>query len=270
MIRLGTAQIAAGSSKKENLERISRIVAEARAAGVELLVLPEYSSYWDGEEFGRGFTENAEPVSDGEFVTTLRGLASDAGMWIVAGMLETAPDEKKRVFNTVVGVSPSGVVEVTYRKIHLYDAYGGTESVFLLHGDPDQRPRFRAGGLTFAVSTCYDVRFPEIMRRGGEDPADAILLPAVWTPGPLKSMHWETLTRARAIENIAYLAAVTAPFPESIGQSRVLGPDGTVLCEAGAREQLLTVDLNHAAVSAERDRNTSLTNRRYRVIGDKK
>lgn len=268
MIRLGASQIASGTSTAVNLERIEKVVEQARAAGVELLLLPEYSSYWDPEEFGRGFSENAQSAANGEFVTRLRDLASGAGLRIVAGLLETAPGEEPRVFNTVVVVSPSGSIELTYRKVHLYDAYGGTESTFLVHGDTDQDMIFHAGGLIFGVATCYDVRFPESMR--SDETVDAILLPSVWTPGPLKSMHWETLTRARAIENIAYLAAVTPPAPESIGQSRVLAPDGTVLGEAGAQEALLIVDLDADVVRAERQRNTSLDNRRYRVVGDKK
>ncbi|WP_167133018.1 nitrilase-related carbon-nitrogen hydrolase [Paramicrobacterium chengjingii] len=268
MIRVGLGQIAAGTSAAANLKRIANTVDQAHGADVGLLILPEYSSYWDPDEFGRGFLKNAQSAADGEFVTRLTGLASSTDMWIVAGMLETAPQDDSRVFNTVVVFSPSGAVELTYRKVHLYDAFGGTESAFLLHGDVDQRTSFRAGGLTFGVSTCYDVRFPEIMRRSDVDPADVLVLPAVWTPGPLKSMHWEALIRARAIENTAYLAAVTPPAPESIGQSRVLNPDGTVLGEAGGKETLITVDLDAKVVRAERMRNTSLDSRRYRVIGD--
>jgi predicted amidohydrolase len=163
-------------------------------------------------------------------------------------------------------------VELVYRKVHLYDAYGGTESTFLVHGDPEQRATFQFGEVTVGVSTCYDVRFPEVMRRGvpGAEWPELILLPAVWTPGPLKGLHWDTLTRARAIENIAYVVAVTPPSPESIGQSRVLNPDGTVRGEAGGQPVLLTADLDEWAVQAERARNTSLDNRRYRVMGDER
>lgn len=269
MTRIGLAQIAAGTSTSANLAQIEETVARAHARGVELLVLPEYSSYWDADEFGRGFPEHAQSAADGEFVTALGRLAQGCGMWLVAGMLEIAPGEQHRVFNTVVVVSPSGAVELAYRKVHLYDAYGGTESTFLVHGDTDQRTTFRIGELSFGISTCYDVRFPEIMRRD-TDAVDVIVLPAVWTPGPLKGMHWETLTRARAIENVAYLAAVTAPAPESTGQSRVLNPDGTVCAETGAGPALLTAELDAGAVRAERARNTSLDNRRYRVTGDKR
>lgn len=269
MIKLGAAQIAASTSTADNLERIEKSVAQARDRNVDVLVLPEYSSYWDPEEFGRGFIENAQSATSGEFVTKVRELATDASMWIVAGMLETAPESSSRVFNTVVVISPSGLVELTYRKIHLYDAYGGSESAYLIRGNLDQRTSFKVGELTFGVWTCYDVRFPEIMRQN-DAIVDALILPAVWTPGPLKHLHWQTLTRARAIENIAYLAAVTPPPPESIGQSCVLNPDGTVLERAGDQDALLVVELSAGVVRAERERNTSLDNRRYQVMGDKK
>lgn len=269
-MRIAAAQLASGTDKEKNLTQITEMVGEATASGVELLVLPEYCSYWDSDEFGRGFRENSESVDGGTFVATLRALAARHRIWLIAGMLETAPQEEQRVFNTVVVISPSSRVELTYRKVHLYDAFGGAESRFLVSGDLAQEAEFTAGEFRVGIATCYDVRFPEMLRREQTRQPEIIFIPAVWTPGPLKSMHWDTLTRARAIENVAYLLAVTPPAPESIGQSRVINPDGTTHSEAGGQRTLLIADLDIEDVRSERIRNTSLNNRRYQVIGDER
>src|SRR5207237_4656844 len=124
---------------------------------------------------------------------------------IVAGIYERAPD-RDRVLNTVVALDASGALIGAYRKIHLYDAFGHRESDRIVPGGGETL-RFRLDGVELGVQTCYDVRFPELSRHLAASGVEAILLPAAWVHGPLKESHWETLVRARAVENTVYVAA---------------------------------------------------------------
>src|SRR5690606_20718246 len=132
--------------------------------------------------------ENAEGL-DGDFVRTLRSSASAHGVVIVAGLVETAGE---RVRNTLVAVDGDGVI-ATYRKQHLYDAFGQTESEWIEPGPLGAAETFEVGGLRFGLMTCYDLRFPEVARTLVDAGADVLVVPAEWVRGPLKEHHWTTL-----------------------------------------------------------------------------
>src|SRR5699024_528065 len=96
---------------------------------------------------------------DGEFVQTLSSLAAQHGVVIVAGLVESA--DAGRVRNTLVAVTDAGI-QAVYRKQHLYDAFGQTESDWIEPGEPGTASVFDAFGMRFGMMTCYDLRFPEV------------------------------------------------------------------------------------------------------------
>ncbi|MDR3069104.1 MAG: carbon-nitrogen hydrolase family protein, partial [Cellulomonas sp.] len=246
----------------------------------DLLVLPEYAAAFHPAGVGPAL---AEPL-DGPFVTTLREQAARTGVAVVAGTAVPgsavpgsavpgsapgpgAPESALRAVNVVVAVDGRGDLVGTYRKVHLYDAFGFRESDRLEPGPADAPPLvFDLQGLRFGVLTCYDLRFPESARRLVDAGAQVLLVPAAWAAGPLKVAHWTTLATARAIENTAPVVAVGQTGRGVVGHSLVIGPDGVVRLEMDETPALSTVDLDPAELVAVRERNPSLANRRYRVV----
>lgn len=279
-VRVTVAQVAVSDDHAANREVVTDVAAAAARAGADLLVLPEYASGYDRRGVG---IEHAEPL-DGPFVTHLRALAREHGLAIVAGttLPGTTPvagapgggapgadgaPARLRAVNAVVAVAASGEPAGVYRKVHLYDAFGGRESDTLEPGPAAAPPlTLTVGDLTFGVLTCYDLRFPEAARRVVDAGAQVLLVPAAWVAGPLKADHWRTLLRARAIENTAVVIGVGMAGGGVTGRSLLVGPDGVVGLELGEAPDVRTVDLDPEPLAAERLRNPSLANRRYRVV----
>lgn len=233
-------------------------VAEAGGDGADLVVLPEYAARFDPRGVG---PEQAEPL-DGPFVTTLREAAREAGCTVVAGTVLPAGE---RAVNAVVAVGADGALLGTYRKVHLYDAFGQRESDRFEPGPADAAPLVvEVGGLRCGVMTCYDLRFPESARRLVDAGATALLVPAAWAAGEYKADHWRTLLRARAIESCAYVVAAAQQGRGVTGECLVVDPVGVVLAEATTGAA--AADLDPDVVTDVRRRNPSLENRRYTVV----
>ena len=226
---------------------------------VDLIVLPEYSA-WFHKDTER-WQDGAEPI-DGPFVTFAVKQSRDLSATIIAGLLVSNGDS---LTNTVVAVNANGVIG-RYDKVHLYDAFGALESAVITAGDPTASPLIvDVNGWAIGVQTCYDLRFPEVSRRLVDAGATVLAVPADWVPGPRKSEHWQTLLRARAIENIAWVVAANHAGSSGIGESMVIDPQGDVIIEASTGEIVLDVVLDPDAVLAARRANPALRNRRYGV-----
>ncbi|NDO89649.1 carbon-nitrogen hydrolase family protein [Cellulosimicrobium cellulans] len=260
--RVTIGQIEVSADHAANLVTVAAAFREAARVDADLLVLPEYAAAFEPRGTG---AEHAEPL-DGPFVTTLRRLAREHRVAAIAGTLVpgSAPG---RAVNVVVAADAHGEIVGTYRKVHLYDAFGHRESDLLDAGDPAAPPLvLRVGDLTCGVMTCYDLRFPESARRLVDAGADVLVVPAAWAAGDLKADQWRTLARARAIENTAVVLAVGQAGKGVIGRSLLVGPDGQVGLELGERAELRSADLDPGALASVRERNPSLANRRYAVV----
>jgi predicted amidohydrolase len=224
-----------------------------------LVVLPEAFARDFGKP-GSDVSAYAEPL-DGPFVAAVAEQAGQHGVTVVAGMFETSEDPA-RPYNTLVVLGPDGELRASYRKIHLYDSFGYKESDRLVAGAVDP-VLVDVEGVRVGLTTCYDLRFPELTRVLAERGAELVLVPAAWVAGERKVEHWRTLVAARAIENTVYVAAVGQPAPRYTGHSLVVAPSGDVLAEtddADGRVVTATVDLS--ALGAVRRTNPSLLNRR--------
>ncbi len=258
-ISAAVCQFAPTASRADNRARIAELVASAAGRGAQLIVLPEYSSYFI-DPMDASLAANAESL-DGEFVSALRSAASAHSVTIVAGLVEAAGE---RVSNTVVAVDAAGIRAV-YRKQHLYDAFGQTESDWIAPGEAGAAQTFEIAGLRFGLMTCYDLRFPEVARTLVDAGADAIIVPAEWVRGPLKEHHWSTLLAARAIESTAYVVAADHPAPIGVGRSQIIDPQGVVLAGLASGEGIATAELDRAEIDRVRATNPVLRLRRYRV-----
>lgn len=260
-VLVAVAQFAPGA--EDNLPTITRLAERAAARGARLVVFPEYAA-WFAEPLDARAVAHAEPLT-GPFCIALEELATRLGLTIVAGMLETTsartPD---RAYNTVVAVDRTGVIAV-YRKQHLYDAFGERESAVIAPGALAEPETFLIDDIRVGMITCYDLRFPESMRVVVDAGADLVVVPAEWVRGPLKELHWETLLRARAIENTVYVAAADHLPPLGVGRSAVIDPSGISLAELGTEPGIAIAAVDSLELERVRERNPALLLRRYGV-----
>lgn len=258
---VAVAQFAPTADPAANLTLIEELVARAVARGARVVLFPEYSSYFT-DPFDESLAANAQDL-DGEFTRSLTALAGRHDVVLVAGLLERGGDGR-HVRNTVVAVGADGI-RATYRKLHLYDAFGQRESDWVEPGEIAEPETFDVGGLRFALMTCYDLRFPEVARLLADTGADVILVAAEWVRGPLKEHHWRTLLHARAIENTLFVAAADHPPPLGVGSSMIIDPQGVEIAAIGTTSDVAVAHLDPDAVTRVRRVNPSLALRRFRV-----
>jgi nitrilase len=241
-------QLTSGADVAKNLETCRRLVAEAGARGAQLVVLPENFAF-----VGLGEDEKlavAERLGAGPIQTALGEMAAAAGVWLVAGGMPEAVDER-RVHNTCVVHGPDGRQVAVYRKIHLFDVQipGAAEFRESRTVVPGQDPVVIETPLApVGLSICYDVRFPELYRELVQRGARVVVVPAAFTMHTGKD-HWHTLLRARAIENEVYVVAA-AQFGRAnekricYGHSLIVDPWGTVLADAPDREGIVVAEID--------------------------
>ncbi len=262
-ILVAVVQWAPGDDRVHNRDAVAAFVAVAAARGARLVVFPEYSSFFV-DPLGPAFGRNAEPIA-GEFVDALAEAARHHDVYVVAGLVE-AVEDPRHFSNTLVAVDPLGDVVATYRKQHLYDAFGARESDWVVPGPLADPEIFVVDGIAVGLQTCYDLRFPEVTRRLADAGADLVLVPAEWVRGPLKEHHWRTLLTARAIENTVYVAAADHAPPVGVGNSMVVDPMGVAVAEIGEVAGVAVAEISRRRVHDVREVNPALALRRYRVV----
>ncbi|MFP3464875.1 carbon-nitrogen hydrolase family protein [Leifsonia sp. SIMBA_070] len=263
VVGVAVAQFAPGEDRVHNRDVVSGLIAVAASRGARLVILPEYASFFT-DPLGASFARNAEGL-DGDFVGALSAAAREHAVFVVAGLVERT-DEAHKFSNTLVAVDPAGDVVATYRKQHLYDAFGAQESDWVVPGGLEEPQTFEVDGVVVGLQTCYDLRFPEVTRRLADAGADLVAVPAEWVRGPLKEHHWTTLLAARAIENTLYVAAADHPPAIGIGASAILDPMGVTLAGLGETTGVAVAEVSTARIRDVRGRNPALRLRRYRVI----
>ncbi|MBT1004225.1 carbon-nitrogen hydrolase family protein [Paenarthrobacter sp. DKR-5] len=262
-MRVALAQIVTGRDPEANLRLLDEHAGRAKEAGAELVVFPEASM----RAFGNSLTDIAESL-DGRWAQGLRDVAARHGIAVVAGMFTPAAGGKVR--NTLLATG-SGI-EAHYDKIHLYDAFGFSESDTVEAGDAVST--FTLGGVTFGLATCYDVRFPALFTANARAGAHINILCASWGAGPGKTDQWDLLVRARALDSTTFVLAcgqadpaaagieTRGTAPTGIGHSAVVGPDGTVLARLDGAPGLLVADVDPGAVEQVRKTLPVLANAR--------
>ncbi len=243
-------QMSAGSDKPANLERAERLVRIAVSHGATLIALPETFN-WRGK---RGAEASAAETLEGESISLMTQLARDLKVHIVAGSITEKIPGQEKTYNTSVMLGPDGSRMGVYRKIHLFDIdlpgrVTATESASRLAGSEVVCVAASVGAV--GMSICYDLRFPELYRRLAFAGAKILLVPACFT-FPTGEAHWESLLRARAIENQAFVIA-PAQFGTNVhgfsdyGNSMIIDPWGRVLGRASDQEGVVTaaIDLHY-------------------------
>lgn len=283
-MRIALIQLAYGEGAEESVDERARRAADlVRSVGHEhdLVVLPEMWSAggfaiddWPGrsQDLGsvRAAAESGGPVSAWPpALAPLVEAARETGVVLHTGTVveRTAEpgEEGRHLSNTSVVVGPDGSVLATYRKIHRF-GFGSGEPRLMEAGTElvvTDLPA-PADALTVGLSTCYDLRFPELYRAQLDLGAELFVVPAAW-PAP-RVEAWRLLARARAIEDQCFvLACNTAGAHAGVemgGHSAVIDPLGKVLAEAGTGEEILSVQIDPAAVARARESFPVLADRR--------
>ncbi|RVU27347.1 carbon-nitrogen family hydrolase [Streptomyces antnestii] len=227
-----------------------------QAGSADLVVLPEL---WTTGAFAyEAFAAEAEPL-EGPTYEAMAKAASDAGVWLLAGSIPER-DPEGPLYNTALVFSPDGELAAAYRKIHRFGFDKG-EAVLMSAGG--ELVTVRLPETVLGVTTCYDLRFPELYRGLVDRGAETFVVSAGWPER--RREHWTLLARARAVENQAYVLACgtagTHAGVEQAGHSVVVDPWGEVLGEAGAGEEVLTVEFDATAVAGTRERFPALKDR---------
>lgn len=258
-MRIAVAQILSGTDPAANLATVTEYTRRAADAGARLVVFPEATMC----RFGVPLAPVAEPL-DGRWADGVRTVAAETGLTVFAGMFTPSPDG--RVTNTLLATG--GGVEAHYDKIHLYDAFGFTESDTVAAGH--EPLVVTVDGVGVGMTLCYDVRFPYLYTELADRGAEVITVSASWGAGPGKLEQWTLLNRARALDSGCFVVAagqaypgaeLAAAAPTGVGGSLVASPLGEVLAEAGPDPQLLLCDIDLAGLPAIRDRVGVLRNR---------
>jgi predicted amidohydrolase len=269
-LRVGAIQLNANDDTARNLESADRLVRDAAARGAQLVVLPEKWSVLGTREHLRAGAQTL----DGPAISWARATASELGIDLVAGSIYEHVPGEPRGANTSVHVGPGGEIEAIYRKTHLFDVEVDgvryAESETEAPGDQAVVSEL-ADGTKLGLSICYDIRFPELYRMLVIRGARVIVVPAAFTLATTRD-HWETLVRARAIENQCFVVAPNqiGPHPggfSSGGRSLIVDPWGLVLAGAPDSETAIVAELDLGRIDEVRDRIPALTHRRPEVYG---
>jgi deaminated glutathione amidase len=201
---------------------------------------------------------------DGPFVTHMSELARRHNVLMIAGMAERIDGDSVRAYNTVVVADRNGEIVGTYRKIHMFDALGIKESEVMVPGNGSTLV-FPFDDHVIGLATCYDLRFPELARALVDQGANVLIYPSGWHKGPLKEEQWEVLLRARAIENVSWVAGVSQSQARHTGRSVTVDPMGVVVAALDEEPGLGFVNISAQRTVSAREQNPSLNNRRFGV-----
>jgi predicted amidohydrolase len=264
-MKVAAVQLSSNADTAANLAAADRLTRAAAADGAKLIVLPEkWTVIGSGEQLRAG-----AQTLDGPAISWARATARELGVDLVAGSIAEHRAGQELLANTSVHVDPSGEIRAVYRKVHMFDveidgrSYNESE---VEQAGEELVSSETNDGVELGLGICYDLRFPELFRILAVRGARVIVLPSAFTLSTTRD-HWETLLRARAIENQTFVIAANqvGPHPggqRSGGRSMIVDPWGVVLAQAPDREGYAVAELDLEYQREVRAKLPSLANRR--------
>ena len=254
--RVAAIQMVSGPEVAANLAAAARLIAAAAAAGAKLVALPENFYLIGRDERDKVGVREAE--GRGPIQNFLAEAAKQNRLWLVGGTAPIACEDESRIRSACLVYDDSGTRVARYDKMHLFRFESGSERY-------DEARTLQPGTRALAIpspfgrlalSICYDVRFPELYRGLGE--FDVMFLPSAFTV-PTGAAHWETLVRARAIENKAYVIAPAqggthASGRRTWGHSMIVDPWGEILAQQTDGEGVVIADMDSETIADVRRR----------------
>jgi nitrilase len=230
-VKIAGIQMASGPNVTANLSEAEKLIEIAVEQGAKLIALPEYFAIMGMKDTDK--VKAAEKEGLGPIQQFLSGMAKKHEVWIVGGSVPLQSDRNEKIYNACLVYNAQGNQVARYDKIHLFGLNLGNETYHeedtIIPGKQVVTVESPFGKI--GLSICYDLRFPELYRAMGE--VDLILIPAAFTETTGKA-HWESLIRARAIENLCYVLAPAqggyhTSGRETHGNSMIIDPWGVVL-----------------------------------------
>ena len=264
-LRVTLVQNSAGANRQTNLDWIEQRLPQCQET--DLIVLPEVFAFRGSDEEYRAV---AEPL-DGPLAHWLQAQAVRTNAWVLAGSVLERDGDK--IYNTSLLFDRNGQLAATYRKMHLFEARLESGRVIResdVYQAGSQPVLATMESWRCGLSICYDVRFPELYRHYAGQGASLLVIPANFTQRTGRD-HWETLVRARAIENQCFVLAPDQcganPHNRcrSYGHSLALGPWGETLAAAGDEPAVLQVTLDPDLLRTTRQRVPALAHRRLNL-----
>lgn len=269
-MKVAAVQMVSTAQVQDNLAQALALVLQAAREGAELVVLPEYFcliGQHDGDKLAI-----AEDAGQGPLQTFLADTARQAGVWLVGGTVPLKAGTPDRVFNSTLVYDPQGACVARYDKIHLFRFDNGRESYdesrVLERGSTPTHfalPSRDGHRWQVGLSVCYDLRFAELYRHYAQEGVDLMLVPSAFTHTTGQA-HWEVLLRARAIENLAFVAAaaqggVHPNGRHTWGQSILIDPWGAVLAQQAQGVGVVCAELDPALLTQRRSQLPALQHR---------
>lgn len=265
-MKIAALQMVSAPDRDRNLETARRLIAEAAAAGAQLVALPEYFCLMGRRDDDK--LAIAESPGDGPIQAMLADAARAHGLWVVGGTLPLRGADAAHALNTCLVFAPDGGPAARYDKIHLFAFDNGRERYdegrTLNAGSTPVA--LQAGPIRVGLSICYDLRFPELYRALMHPPCDLVVVPAAFTYTTGQA-HWELLLRARAVENQCYVlaAAQGGTHPNgrrTWGHSMIVDPWGEVVACRPEGEGAVIAELDAARIAQVRTQLPALAHRR--------
>ncbi len=231
IIKMAAIQMASGPYVAANLSEAERLIEIAVNQGAKLVVLPEYFAIMGFKETDKVAVREEEghgPIQD-----FLKSMAKKHSIWLIGGSVPLVSNFPNKVRNSCLVYNDQGEQVARYDKIHLFGLDLGNEHYHeektIESGDAIKVVDTPFGKI--GLSVCYDLRFPELYRAMQD--VNIIVVPAAFTDTTGKA-HWETLIRARAIENLSYVIAPAQggyhlSGRETHGNSMIVDPWGVIL-----------------------------------------
>lgn len=267
---IALVQMKSSEDKEENLKLSLNFIKEASKKNADLICFPEFQmAFSPSNQSAKQLVKLSESVNGGNFVFTLCSAAKRNKINVIATIYERYTNNsnakyKNRVFDTAIMINNKGIIRSVYRKVHLYDALGFKESVKMMAGDTIEKPVKTSSG-NLGLMICYDVRFPEISRILTVEGANILVVPSAWVHGIMKEEHWQTMLKARAIENGSYVIAPDQVGNIFSGRSMVVDPFGISLLDMGNREGMEVIEIDKSRIQKVRESLPLLKNRRTDV-----
>lgn len=240
-------------SKQQRIQHVDAMLEQLQ--GYDLVILPEIwaTGYFSFDHY----VEEAEDLN-GSFVQHYAAKARELNLMLFAGSF--IEKEGNNYFNTSILFSHEGKILDTYRKMHLF-RYGSREGELLTRGDKISVVDTPFGKI--GLSTCYDMRFPELYRKQVDLGAEIFLVTAAWPHRRI--IHWDTLNVARALENQCYVISCNCVGDHGGtffgGHSQIVDPWGTVLAKVGDSETILKAEIDLNVIEETRERFPNLKHR---------
>ena len=266
-MQVAAIQMVSGPDVASNLATAAQLLQQAADLGAELAVLPEYFCIMGHSD--RDKLALAEAPGHGPIQDFLHEAAQQNGLWLAGGTLPLQSHDAHRAYNSTLVFNPHGEQVARYDKMHLFRFANGREvydeSAALLHGAAPvafNLPSRDGHTWRIGLSICYDLRFPELYRTLA---ADLLLVPSAFTHTTGQA-HWEILLRARAIENLAYLAAPAQGGQHSSGrrtwgQTLIASPWGEILAQHHTGEGVVLAECDWHTLQQRRKQLPALQHR---------